>query len=48
MEWTHKAALDAPRFCVGPGCPDADSIVLLEDGLIVSTVVQLKSLGHTV
>ena len=43
-----QAALDAPRFCIGPSRPDANSIILLEEGLSVDTVAQLRSLGHTV
>ena len=43
-----QAALDAPRFCIGPSRPDADSIILLEDGLSVDTVAQLRSLGHSI
>ena len=42
-----QAALDAPRFCIGPSRPDADSIVLLEEELSADTVAQLRSLGHT-
>ena len=45
-----QAALDAPRFCIGPGMrsPSAASMILLEDGITDDTIAELKELGHNV
>ncbi|KAI0004217.1 gamma-glutamyltranspeptidase [Russula compacta] len=52
-----QAALDAPRFCISPGTPDAavmntgcagdiNSEVYFEDGISPKTVEQLRAMGH--
>ena len=43
-----QAALDAPRFCIGPGRPTSDSVVMVEEGIPTETISQLKTLGHSV
>ncbi|KAK0113222.1 hypothetical protein ONS95_014917 [Cadophora gregata] len=47
-----QTALDAPRFCIGAGMPDAGEVtghvVYLEDGIDVKVVKELKSMGHNV
>ena len=48
-----QAALDAPRFCIGPEVPngtdeDVESEVFLEDGISHEVLDKLKSLGHHV
>ena len=42
-----QAALDAPRFCIGPTCP-SDSMILLEEGVTGNTISELRKLGHAV
>ncbi|QRW15852.1 gamma-glutamyltranspeptidase [Rhizoctonia solani] len=55
--FTPQAALDAPRFCISAGSPDAsvanatnagdiNSEVYFEDGIPVETVEKLKEMGH--
>ena len=50
--FTPQAALDAPRFCIGPGMPkpdgSIDSDVYLEEGIGPEVVEQLRKMGHTV
>ncbi|KAH9979248.1 nucleophile aminohydrolase [Lactifluus volemus] len=52
-----QAALDAPRFCISPGSPDAavantdrtgdvNSEVYFEDGISPEVVQELKAMGH--
>lgn len=53
---TVQAALDAPRFCISPGMPeatdskksagDANSEVYFEDLIPESTIAKLKAMGH--
>ena len=47
-----QTALDAPRFCIGAGMPDAGEatgqIVYLEDGIDKKVVDELRSMGHNV
>ena len=43
-----QAALDAPRFCIGPGCPASDSVVMVEEGISTEIISQLETLGHSV
>ncbi|KAL5329137.1 hypothetical protein ACEPPN_002647 [Leptodophora sp. 'Broadleaf-Isolate-01'] len=47
-----QKALDAPRFCIGAGMPDAGEvtgqIVYLEDGIEEKVVDELRSMGHNV
>ncbi|CAE6404803.1 unnamed protein product [Rhizoctonia solani] len=55
--FTPQAALDAPRFCISAGSPDAsvanaskagdiNSEVYFEDGIPTETVQKLKEMGH--
>ncbi|CEL59347.1 gamma-glutamyltranspeptidase [Rhizoctonia solani AG-1 IB] len=55
--FTPQAALDAPRFCISAGSPDAsvanannagdiNSEVYFEDGIPAETVQKLKEMGH--
>ncbi|KAF8760229.1 Gamma-glutamyltranspeptidase [Rhizoctonia solani] len=56
--WVYtQAALDAPRFCISAGSPDAsvanatnagdiNSEVYFEDGIPVETLAKLKEMGH--
>ncbi|CAE6487400.1 unnamed protein product [Rhizoctonia solani] len=55
--FTPQAALDAPRFCISAGSPDAsvdnaskagdiNSEVYFEDGIPVETVQKLREMGH--
>ncbi|KAF4623186.1 hypothetical protein D9613_002091 [Agrocybe pediades] len=55
--FTAQAALDAPRFCISAGVPDAESKstgaagdvnseVYFEDGISEETVAKLKDMGH--
>jgi gamma-glutamyltranspeptidase/glutathione hydrolase len=46
-----QAALDAPRFCIGPNVPNStdentESEVFLEDGISEEVLQKLQSLGH--
>ncbi|KAF2758537.1 gamma-glutamyltranspeptidase [Pseudovirgaria hyperparasitica] len=47
-----QAALDAPRFCIGAGMPEAgdvaDRTVYLEDGIKDEVVQELRAMGHKV
>ncbi|CAF3203193.1 unnamed protein product [Rotaria sp. Silwood2] len=48
-----QAALDAPRFCIGPHVPNGidehvESEVFLEDGISEEVLEKLKSFGHHV
>ncbi|CAF1015677.1 unnamed protein product [Rotaria sordida] len=48
-----QAALDAPRFCIGPYIPNGrddyvESEVFIEDGISEQVLEKLKSLGHHV
>ncbi|CAF1136758.1 unnamed protein product [Rotaria sordida] len=48
-----QAALDAPRFCIGPCIPNGrddyvESEVFIEDGISEQVLEKLKSLGHHV
>ncbi|KAH7419140.1 acylase ACY 1 [Cadophora sp. MPI-SDFR-AT-0126] len=47
-----QTALDAPRFCIGAGMPDAGEVtgqvVYLEDGIDQKVVGELKNMGHNV
>ncbi|KAF8898868.1 gamma-glutamyltranspeptidase [Infundibulicybe gibba] len=55
--FSPQAALDAPRFCISAGIPDAqdrtsnaagdvNSEVYFEDGIPVATVKELRGMGH--
>ncbi|KAG6814055.1 hypothetical protein H0H92_003102 [Tricholoma furcatifolium] len=53
--FTAQAALDAPRFCISAGLPDAgsqagnpNSEVYLEEGISDETVAKLREMGHDV
>ena len=51
FKYNPQAALDAPRFCIGAGMPDAGNLfdtVYLEDGISEEVAKQLKNLGHRV
>ncbi|CAF1394673.1 unnamed protein product [Adineta steineri] len=46
-----QAALDAPRFCIGPNIPNGtdencESEVFIEDGICEEVLEKLKSFGH--
>jgi len=48
---TVQSSLDAPRFCIGSGMPDAGPInsdVFLEEGMQEEEVEKLRRLGHKV
>ena len=48
---TVQSALDAPRFCIGSGMPDAGPInsdVFLEEGIDEKEVEKLRKMGHNV
>lgn len=42
-----QSALDAARFCIGPGT-DTEGPISLEHGISQDTIAELRSLGHTV
>jgi len=56
--FTAQASLDAPRFCISAGTPDAEvkgsaakagdinSEVYFEEGISEETVVALRAMGH--
>lgn len=54
--FTVQAALDAPRFCISPGMPeatdsgtgagDANSEIYFEEGIPETTVATLRGMGH--
>ncbi|CAG7846564.1 Putative gamma-glutamyltransferase YwrD; AltName: Full=Glutathione hydrolase; Contains: RecName: Full=Gamma-glutamyltranspeptidase large chain; Contains: RecName: Full=Gamma-glutamyltranspeptidase small chain [Serendipita indica DSM 11827] len=55
--WTPQDALDAPRFCISPGLPDApvkestkagdiNSEVYFEPGISNETIQTLRAMGH--
>ncbi|KAK7468774.1 hypothetical protein VKT23_003275 [Stygiomarasmius scandens] len=53
--FTPQAALDAPRFCISAGTPDANttsaagdinSEVYFEEGISEETVAKLREMGH--
>ncbi|KAF5384853.1 hypothetical protein D9615_001503 [Tricholomella constricta] len=54
--YTAQAALDAPRFCISAGMPDAkkkdslagdpNSEVFFEEGISEATVAKLREMGH--
>ncbi|KAL9937765.1 hypothetical protein V8E36_003310 [Tilletia maclaganii] len=56
--FTPQTSLDAPRFCIGAGMPDASSsgtsesrtssVVFLEDGIPTQIAEELKAMGHRV
>ncbi|KNZ77438.1 Putative gamma-glutamyltransferase ywrD [Termitomyces sp. J132] len=53
--FTVQAALDAPRFCISAGMPDAglqagnpNSEVYIEEGIPSESVVKLREMGHDV
>ena len=52
FKYHPQAALDAPRFCIGPGMPGADDdgfdTVHLEEGISAEAAEKLKQLGHDV
>ena len=43
-----QSALDAPRFCIGPGHTGAVGNISFEDGISHDTIAELRSLGHRV
>lgn len=48
-----QEALDAPRFCIGGGMPNADgtvnnTVISIEEGIAQEVVDGLRDLGHTV
>ena len=51
FKYNPQVALDAPRFCIGAGMPDAGNLfdtVYLEDGIGEDVAEQLEQLGHRV
>lgn len=51
FKYTPQAALDAPRFCIGAGMPDAGDLldtVYLEDGIDEKVAQELRGMGHNV
>ena len=48
-----QAALDAPRFCIGAGMPDAsgklsEATIYIEEGIDEKVVKELAAMGHNV
>ena len=43
-----QSALDAARFCIGPGNTGTEGAVSLEDGISQDTMADLRALGHNV
>eukprot|EP00049_Salpingoeca_infusionum_P007821 m.126595 g.126595 ORF g.126595 m.126595 type:complete len:167 (-) comp13837_c0_seq2:103-603(-) len=43
-----QKALDAPRFCIGPGHEGVSSTIVLESSLPEMTVLELQRMGHKV
>lgn len=49
FEMSPQAALDAPRFCIGPGHTGAEGAVEMEDGISAETCETLRtSFGHEI
>jgi gamma-glutamyltranspeptidase/glutathione hydrolase len=51
FKYNPQAALDAPRFCIGAGMPDAGNLldtVYLEDGIGEEVAEALRRMGHQV
>lgn len=51
FKYNPQAALDAPRFCIGAGMPDAGNLldtVYLEDGIREEVAETLRGMGHRV
>ncbi|KAK2788761.1 hypothetical protein FQN52_006517 [Onygenales sp. PD_12] len=52
FDHTPQAALDAPRFCIGAGMPQAGkparSVVHVEEGIEEAVVEELKAMGHNI
>lgn len=51
FKYNPQAALDAPRFCIGAGMPDAGNLldtVYLEEGISEEVAEELKGKGHQV
>lgn len=51
FKYNPQTALDAPRFCIGAGMPDAGSLwdtVYLEDGISEEVAAELRKMGHNV
>lgn len=57
--FSAQSSLDAPRFCISAGLPDAgtnnaasagdiDSEIWLEDGISPKIVEELRAMGHTI
>lgn len=47
--YTPQAAIDAPRFCIGSGMPDAGDVlagVSFEEGIDAKVLQELKKMGH--
>ncbi len=43
-----QEALDAPRFCIGPGHAGHTGAVSVEEGIPMETISKLKSMGHSI
>lgn len=51
FKYNPQAALDAPRFCIGAGMPDAGNVfdtVYLEEGISEEVAQELREMGHSV
>ena len=51
FKYNPQAALDAPRFCIGAGMPDAGNVfdtVYLEKGIGEDVAEELRRMGHVV
>ena len=51
FKYNPQAALDAPRFCIGAGMPDAGNVfdtVYLEEGIGEDVAEELRRMGHAV
>ncbi|MCJ1457550.1 hypothetical protein MMC28_007918 [Mycoblastus sanguinarius] len=51
FKYNPQAALDAPRFCIGAGMPDAGNLldtIYLEEGISDEVARELRALGHNI
>lgn len=45
---TPQQALDAPRFCIGPGHTGTAGDIQIEDGVPDEVIEELRTLGHKI
>ena len=43
-----QSALDAPRFCIGPGHTGCSGDVSVEEGIDAKSIEALRSMGHDI